>query len=205
MLARIISFVLHPLLMATYMFLLFAYTFPLAFDPIKENNIWNFIFLIFCVTFIIPVLNVALFKTTGTIRSLAMETRRERIIPFIFISALYCGVTWFLYLKAPVALNDNFVRFMMVVDALVVVSTLITFFYKVSVHSLAIWGLLGILLPLNNVVETGAMFYPTVGVVVLAGLVMSARLQLNAHTPREVLVGATTGLATSLVAMRWLF
>ena len=72
---------------------------------------------------------------------------------------------------------------MLSVDALVIVATLVTIFYKVSVHSMSIWGFIGIILPLNKVSEDGALFYPTLALIVLAGLVMTARLQLNAHTP----------------------
>ena len=59
---------------------------------------------------------------------------------------------------------------------------------------IGIAGLAGILLPLNQQSDNQVLFWVTIGVVLLAGVVMSARLQLHAHTPRQVLVGALTGL-----------
>jgi membrane-associated phospholipid phosphatase len=59
--------------------------------------------------------------------------------------------------------------------------------------------------PLNKVSEDGALFYPTVGAIALAGLVMAARLQLQAHTTREVMVGAIMGFGATFMAMTVLF
>lgn len=134
-----------------------------------------------------------------------MEQREERIIPFSFIAILYSVLTYLFYSRTRIGLNDNLLKFLIIIDALVIVATLVTIFYKVSVHSLAIWGLIGILLPLNKVSEDGALLYPTLVSIVVAGLVMTARLQLNAHTPREVMVGAMLGFAVSFVAMITLF
>ena len=203
--ARTISIVFHPLLLATYLFGLLMYVFPVALDPLKEEGHQNFIFLIFCVTFLFPALNVGIFKTFGSIRTLAMKDRQERIIPFSFITILYILVTYLFYSRTRIGLNDNLLKFLIIIDALVLVATLVTYFYKVSVHSVAMCGLVGMLLPLNKISEDGALFYPTIVTIVVAGMVMSARLQLNAHTPREVMVGGVLGFTTSFSLMLFLF
>ncbi|HYI77071.1 MAG TPA: hypothetical protein VEW65_05580 [Chryseolinea sp.] len=205
LLARIFSIIFHPLLLATYLFGLLAFTLPIALDPLKEEGYMNFIFLIFCVTFLFPALNVGIFKSFGSIRTLAMRDRQERILPFSFIAILYVVVTYLFYTRTRIDLNDNLLKFLVIIDALVVVAAVVTFFYKISVHSLGICGLVGILLPLNKISEDGALFYPTIAVILLSGLVMSSRLQLNVHTPREVMMGGVLGFATSFVAMLILF
>lgn len=134
-----------------------------------------------------------------------MNERRERLRPFTFISILYVAVTSFFYLNYRIGLNDNVFKLMLIIDALVIVSTLITFFYKISVHSVGMWGLLGIILPLNKIAENDQLFLPTLGVVVLAGVVMSARLQLNAHKPREIMIGSLVGFTTGLLGIMILF
>jgi hypothetical protein len=205
LLARIISILFHPLLLATYMFALFSLVLPAGLDPLKDDGHWNFVFLIFCVTFLLPALNIGIFKTFGSIKSLAMEERQERIIPFSFITILYGVVTYLFYSRTRVSLDDNLLRFLLIIDALVLIATIITVFYKVSVHSMAIWGLIGILLPLNKVSEDGALFVPTIISILIAGIVMTARLQLNAHTPREVMIGGVVGFGVSFGAMILLF
>lgn len=94
---------------------------------------------------------------------------------------------------------------MVVVTLLVVSGTLATFFAKVSIHSLAMTGLLGVLLVLSRVEDSGALFIPTVMVTLLSGVVMSARLYLNAHTLREVIWGSVLGFCVSVVAMILLY
>lgn len=190
---------------ATYLFLLFSLFFPMAFDPIKEDGTGRFIFLLFCVTFVLPVLVLSLLKTMGFMPSFQMEEREQRIIPFLLITVFYTAITYVFYDRAEVSLNDNFLKFLLIINALVFVSTFTTFFYKVSVHSIGIWGLVGILLPLNKLADNGALFYPMLGCILLAGLIMSARLQLGVHKLWEVLSGAIIGFSTSFVIMHLLF
>jgi membrane-associated phospholipid phosphatase len=87
----------------------------------------------------------------------------------------------------------------------VVLATLVTIFYKISVHSMAIWGLIGILFPLNKVSEDGALFYPTIIAIILAGVIMAARLQLQVHSPREMMVGGVLGFGATFISMIILF
>jgi membrane-associated phospholipid phosphatase len=87
----------------------------------------------------------------------------------------------------------------------VIACAIVTFFFKVSVHSVAVCGIIGILLPLNNASEQGLLLYPTVASLVMAGVVMSSRLQLNAHVLREVLVGAVMGFAIGFAGVITLF
>jgi cation transport ATPase len=203
--ARIVSILFHPLLLATYLFALFIFLFPVALEPLKSAGHFSFLLLIFCVTFVLPALNVGMFRMMGTIKTLEMKEKRERILPFIFITILYITVTYLFYSKTRLGFHDNLLKFLIIIDALVLIATLTTFFYKVSVHSLAAWGMIGILIPLNKVLEDNTLFYPTLVIIVVAGVIMSARLKLNAHTPREVLVGSALGFATSFAGMVFLF
>lgn len=126
-------------------------------------------------------------------------------MPFVFISLIYVVVTYLFHLHGRMNLNDNFLKFMVVIDMLVVIGTIATFFFKVSIHSLSVWGLIGMLVPLMKITEVNTLFYPTLGVIVLAGFIMAARLKTGVHNPREVMWGAVLGLATSVTGMVLLF
>ena len=153
-------------------------------------------------TFLLPSLNFIFFRATGTIKDLQMPTKAERVLPFIFITILYCVVTFMFYWKFQV---PNVPKLMLIITAMVIVSTITTFFYKVSVHSVGICGIIGILLALNNASEQGLLFYPMVFTIALAGIVMSARLQLNAHNPREILIGSAMGFTIGFMGVVLLF
>ncbi|MBL7870324.1 MAG: hypothetical protein JNM78_01835 [Cyclobacteriaceae bacterium] len=158
---------------------------------------------IFCFSFILPAVNILMFKIFGTISTYTMDSRRERIVPFVAISIIYVVMTLLFYFRLP--FSSNFNNLMLLVTLLVVVGTLITFFYKVSIHSLGIWGSIGIIVPLNKAMEQSYLLWPTAGIIVAAGLVMSARLYLDAHTPRQVMVGGLVGFGIGFLGMIFLF
>ena len=103
-----------------------------------------------------------------------------------------------------VHLSGNFTKLLMIIAALVVASTMATFFFKVSVHSLAWWGLVGIILPINSIAG-GKLIWATAVLILIAGVVMSARLKLNAHSIGEVMGGGVIGISVSYVGMTILF
>ena len=185
--------------MTTYLFIVLFIYLPTLLLPARAS-LW-LLFLIFLMTFLLPCLNFLFFRFTGTIRDLALAEKRDRILPFAFISILYCVVTYMFYWKFPV---PNLLKLMMIITSMVILCAIITPFYKLSVHSLAIWGIIGILIPLNQATD-GALLYPVSLGVVIAGVVMSARLLLDAHVPREVLVGSVLGFTLGFGGMMYLF
>ena len=203
--ARVLSVVFHPLFIPTYFFSFLALALPSSLEPVSPELHLQFLMFIFLITCLLPLLNVGIFKAFGTIRSFAMPERKERLMPFVFISLIYVAVTYLFHLHARMNLNDNFLKFMVIIDLLIVVATIATFFFKVSVHSVSMWGLIGMLVPLNKITEVNTLFYPTLGVIVLAGFIMAARLHTGTHNPREVMWGAVMGLATGVTGMIVLF
>lgn len=199
--AKIVSVVFHPLLMTTYLVLLLGIFFPQML-LIKASALRLFALLVFFVTFVLPALNIVMFKVNGVISSFTLASRAERIIPFIFISIIYVLVTALFFYKG--SFGSNFNRLMLIVSLMVVISTVITFFYKVSIHSISIWGAVGIVLPLNKIVD-GSLLLPTAATIAIAGFVMSSRLLLNAHTPREILFGAMIGFSIGFGGLVILF
>lgn len=198
--AQVISVIFHPLLMTTYLFAVLAFFMPTIVLPFRAS--WGFVGLIFGMTFLLPALNFAFFRVTGTMKDLTLFNRTDRIVPFAFVSILYGVVTLMFYWKFPV---PGVLKLMIIITALVLISAIITLFYKLSIHSVAVWGIIGMLLPLNKASEEAALLIPTVVGMVMAGFVMSARLQLNAHVPREVLVGSVVGFAVGFGGILILF
>jgi hypothetical protein len=198
--AKIISIVFHPLLMPTYLIIVVGKFFP-AMLMVGPDHIWLISSFVFGFTFVVPAVNLLLFRYLGSIQSLQLASRRERILPFIFISLMYGLVAFLFYYKLPFSANFN--RLMLIVAMLVVIATIITFFYKVSVHSLAMGGFVGILFPLIRFSPT--LLWPTTFIVAIMGVVISSRLLLEAHTPRETLIGSLAGILTGYSGMLLLF
>jgi hypothetical protein len=189
--------------MGTYLFALMVFILPAALYPINAKSQFLFLVVIFVITFALPAFMMSILKSFGSIKSFALETRQERIFPFIMILVLYALFTYMLTYR--ISIYDNVFKFLLIIDCLVLISTLLTLFYKVSIHAIGIMGLAGILIPLNKESDNTLLFWVTIGVVVLAGIVMSARLQLNSHTPRQVLVGAVSGFLIGFFGVIVLF
>jgi len=191
--------------MATYLFLLLSFTLPTALAPIPIEGHLNFILIIFIMTFLVPVMNVGFFRIMGSVRSLDFYERRDRVIPFSIFAIFYAAITYFFYSKFRIGLTDNVFKIMIVLDILVLVSAVITFFYKISIHTLCVWGFIGIILFLNKVSDTNLLLMPSVAMFLIAGAVMASRLQLNAHTSSEIWFGAAVGFVLSFAGMHLLF
>jgi membrane-associated phospholipid phosphatase len=200
--AKFISVVFHPLLLSTYLVIILSYYFPSMLMIRKENRM-IIVGLVFVFTFVLPAVNLVMLRAFGNIQSLTLQSRKERILPFVFISLLYVLVTFLFYFKLPFSANFN--KLMMIISALVVVSLLVTFYYKISIHSIAMGGGIGILLPLNQVTEQLNLLWPTAFTILATGLVMSSRLVLDAHTPREVMYGGVVGFVVGFFGMIILF
>ncbi|HET9054308.1 MAG TPA: phosphatase PAP2 family protein [Cyclobacteriaceae bacterium] len=203
--ARIISYVFHPLLMGTYLFALLVFLLPAALYPINSGSWFLFLTLFFIITVVIPVFLLSFLRISGLVKSFQLESRQERVFPFIIILLLYGAFTYILTYQSKIGTDDNVFKFLLIIDSLVLAGVFITLFYKVSVHAIGIMGLAGILMPLNKESDNILLLWITIGVMALAGVVMSARLQLNAHTPRQVLVGALSGFLIGFFGIILLF
>lgn len=200
-LAKAVSVLFHPLLLTTYLVVLLGWFMP-EMLRIPTSRMLAFTAVVAVITFLLPALNLVLLKYLGSIRSLTMQQRSDRYVPFIMITIFYVAATVLFYTMD--SLSPNFVKLLTIVSILIVAATAITFFYKISIHSLAMWGAVGILLPLTKA-SLGQLVWPTAIVIVLTGVVMSARLYLQAHTPREVLYGALTGFGIGFLGMNVFF
>ena len=199
-LAKTFSFLFHPLLMPTWLFSLLMFYFPAAIQPVQA---WFLIILlIFGMTFILPLLNLIFFKMTGTIQDFYLEERKDRVLPFIFISIVYAGITamFFMRMNFPVVFN-----LMVIVTGLVLLATIATFFFKISVHAIAVGGMAGILLAIVAFMSASELLIPALSAMVLAGLVMSSRLLLNAHELNEVGWGGVLGFVIGFIGVEILF
>ena len=125
--AKIISYVFHPLLFATYLVLVLDWFMP-RFLLLPPSANLTFVALVFVMTFVLPVANLLMFKAFGTLPSLQMEKRQERLIPFTLIAIIYAVVAVMFFYK--VGRNVNFNKVMLIVAALVLAATVATFFRR---------------------------------------------------------------------------
>ncbi|MEP2026487.1 MAG: phosphatase PAP2 family protein [Reichenbachiella sp.] len=92
-----------------------------------------------------------------------------------------------------IQVNEIMALLLISTTILVLVLTIITLWFKVSMHAAGVSGVVGFFLVFGIKFPNSMALYPLLTFLILAGLVMSARLQLNAHSPKEVLAGLCIG------------
>ena len=187
-LSRAVSVVLHPLVMPLYVILLLvAGPTQLSYFPasVKFYLLWVTVLY----TAVIPLLSVGLLRSVGRISSLAIDDRRERILP------LAIGIVCYLLCAATVARIPSAMGACCELFCLAV-----TFYWKISLH-LAAQGAAAALLVLLTFGNAGNLTGALAVAVLAAGALASARLWLGCHTIRQVAAGYVGGFIVATLVV----
>jgi len=198
-LATICSFVFHPLLITSMLVTTLAFVTPELIGQTESTQKLLLIGLVFTLTFVLPVINIAILKFTSNISKFSLAKREERIFPMVLTSVYYGFCLYFLVfqIQAP----DLLIVITGAITATVVLLTIITFYWKISIHSAGIWGSTGILLAIQLQMPGLFMIWPLVSAIILAGIVSSSRLFLGAHNPKQIFAGGGLGFAISFLSL----
>jgi hypothetical protein len=187
-LAKIISVIFHPLLMPLYG-LLIIFSAPTLFGylPFVQKK---FLFMILSANnVLLPFSLIPFFKYRKMISSWTMENRDERIIPLAVTSFFYF-VTVYIVIRFNIPL---FIKAFVLSTALLSLAvTLINFWWKISIHSVGAGAFTALLLALSVKMHTPLTPF-LLAAILSAGLILSSRLQLNTHSPKEVWLGYLLG------------
>ena len=132
---------------------------------------------------------IPFFMHNNLIRSWFMNERSDRIIPLIISTILYFVTTYIIFrFQVP-----NFLKsFFLATAFLSLTATLINFWWKISLHAIGAGALLALVLILSFKMYTPLLWY-LIPSILVAGLILSSRLQLNLHNPGQVWSGFLTG------------
>lgn len=194
---KAISLVINPLLMPTLMFGTIFYFAPEAAQPFNLDQAIYLMLLIALMTFLIPLFGLGAYviKTFGT-ENFWLNDREDRVIPF-FLTTIFYAITAYMFIER-LRVNGYLTVILITSASMVLSVALITMFWKISVHSTALSGLVGFILGLALKLPSADLLYPLIASILITGLVMTARLALNAHTPRQILGGAILGFGMAL-------
>jgi membrane-associated phospholipid phosphatase len=196
-LAKIFTFVFHPLFIAFYLGLLFVNILPFS-QLYSFAGKFAIVGTIFLFTAAIPLIYMLLQYKNGTISDLNISDKTERTKSYFntILSYLCCfaALNWLFGIN----------RFFLLLFSLAVLSiiflTTINFRWKISAHACGVGMLCG-------AVFMGALYLKTnplwlfVLVVLISGAVCSSRLLLDAHTPKQVAAGFFMGLGFMLLPL----
>ena len=175
-LALFFSVALHPLLLPTYILGTFFSISPevVGVSALSGGARGSLLFLLFLNTFVVPALMIYTFYRLGLIRDLYLDARRERQLPYLILGSITASLA---------------------------VVALVSLRWKISAHATGVGGFLGALGGVILRYGDFSLFFPLLIGILITGVVLSARLRLNAHTPAQVSAGLTVGLLISISAV----
>lgn len=196
-----ISILMHPLLMPTFLFALLFYYAPVITQPINAKAANYLLLAVFITTFLLPMISITAlrfsdFMNKGKITALSIPQRKDRILPFFFTSLFYIITTYMFFSKFRV--SQVLVIILAAITLIIVIISFATFFIKVSAHSTSAAALIGFLLGLGFKYPQERILWPLLAMILLGGMVMSARLYLNTHRPIDIMIGSIVGFSVSI-------
>jgi membrane-associated phospholipid phosphatase len=187
--ALTISIIFHPLVLPLYGFyFLLNHDLMLSLMSFKGKSI-----LMASVTIgmvLLPTLLVPLYRYIQVISSYLMDKREERFVPLTVTFALYL-LTYFFLNRLPV--SSSVPGFALAASIAILVNLIVLLKWKISSHAIGIGGIVGLVIVLFKHNPISPLW--VIIALVIAGLVCTSRLILNAHTPAQVYAGLLTGLA----------
>ena len=193
-LSRILSYILHPLLIPTLAIsalMLKPGLFPGIFPTILK--FW-FLAVVFAFTLVIPAISVFILLKFNAIYSIELKDRTERTIPLFITSGSYMALL--LFLKATI-MPPIFLYILYSATLALLVGFLLNLAFKISLHTLG-WGALAATL-ISISIKTGIPLFPYILIsILLSGVAGYARLKQNAHNQAQVYWGYIAGVSVIL-------
>ncbi len=178
--------------------ILFLYA-PSVVQPVSAASIKPILFIVFVLTYVVPLISIGMLKLTSSISSMKLSDRRERLMPFLFVTVYYALTTYLFANK--VVLGNTLIVIFSTITFIIFLVTVITKFYKISAHSAGAWGMVGFMFGLHFKYPDSQLFMPILITIVLAGIINAARLSLNEHNLTEIFWGSIMGLLVSFSAI----
>lgn len=194
--AEIISIIFHPLFIPVYgMLIILSAPTLFGYLPFSVKRILLTIVIVNNVA--VPLLFIPYFKYRGIIKSVHMETREERVLPMVITNFFYL-VTLYIFWKFHLPL---FIKsYVLAAAAISTIVTVVNFWWKISIHAVGAGALIALVGVLSLTMHS-QLYALLISSVIAAGLVLTARLYRNSHSPLEVGIGFLIGFAGTVIVL----
>jgi hypothetical protein len=198
--ARVISYLFHPLFIPVYLFLLLlrgnGYLFASFSDLGKLMLLGTFVIMYI----MFPLLSVLLLKALGFISSIHLKTQRDRVIPYVVCMIWYWWI-WYVMNNRPEVPRECVILSLAIFLASIG-GLMANISMKVSMHAIAAGVMAAFVMLLGFLQDLNFGFYIS-GSIFLSGAICTARFIDSDHTPREIYFGLFIGIVTLLLALQF--
>ena len=201
--AKIISYIFHPVFVPLYIVLFMVYVHPYLFAGMATGDKTRIVMMAALMFTFFPVVTVLLLKALDFIKSVYLNSQKDRIIPLIACGVWYFWITYIWW-------NSNKMSDSLFIPKEAVQLSLATFIaswlglmanikMKISLHAISagVMATLFILMAFSQQLNFGVWLSVAL---LITGLVCTARFIASDHTPQEVYGGLAVGAVAILVA-----
>lgn len=197
LIAKINSYVFHPLFIPLYLAAYMVYMHPYTFAVLDEKQKVLRLVSIFIITAFFPAVTVFLLWRLKFAESIFLRTQKERIIPYV-ASIIY--FFWAFYVSKNLPGSSPYLTFLFLGIFLSTSAALMANnYFKISMHALGVSGAVTfmILLAFASKEPMGTAIAITT---IIGGLVCTSRFIASDHTTYEVYWGVVIGALAQLAA-----
>lgn len=187
----IISYLLHPLLIPFYLFVVLLNYHNENTGPILYRGKLILEGMVFLITAVLPFVTGYFLYSRKLIQTFSLEKKEERIYPLINTAVFYY-LSY--YMLKGGQLPAIYSYLMLGWTFLVICAIVISFFYKISLYMISMGSITGVLLGLT----IGHGFSLTLFLLIfifLTGVTAWSRLKAEHHKPSEVYAGFLMGFS----------
>ena len=195
--AKIVSYIFHPLFIPTYIFFWLLLRFPFEFAGITPFGLFARKINVFWMTAFFPAFSVFLLWRLKFIDNIFLKTQKERIIPYVITMIFYW---WMWYLSRNFSDQPDALRFFFLgVFFTTIIGMISNNFFKISMHAMGIGG------AVIFTVLTCFYYQTYLGadislLLIITGLVCTARFIISDHTNLEIYSGVIIGALCQLIS-----
>lgn len=193
--ARIVSGIFSPFIIPFLAFmLLFAFTYLHAMPKAYKIIVLS---VVACFTIVMPVLTIFIFRRINGLASEDLSDRKKRYIPYFLTITSYIFCVLMMYrLKMPFYM----ISIIWVSLLIMIIFTIVNIKWKLSEHMGGMGALIGGIVSFSALIGYNPVWWLCI-IILVTGIVGSARIILDRNTLIEVLTGFTIGLVCSILVL----
>jgi len=196
--AKIISYVFHPLFVPVYIAWFLISVQPYMFGSFTTTEKMITVLRFFIMYSFFPLVTVLLAKALGFLDSIFLKTQKERVIPYIACGIYYF---WMCYvLRNQDQFSKEVVQLSMAIFIASSIGLIVNIYMKVSMHAISVGILLAFMVLLAMTQPGNYTVYLSTSFL-MAGMVCTSRLILSDHTPAEIYIGLLVGCLSQWLAV----
>lgn len=187
-LATLISWLMVPLLMPVVSCILMLSV--SVYRQLPADSRLAIIMVVAGLNTLLPMILVGVLKALGIVRDIGLNSRRERLAPYIItILGLGCTVVFLRLQGAPEWMWGTFLG----AAVATAICCIVNFWWKISAHATGAAGVIAALVAMGVWGQAPHVAWWLFGACLLTGLMGSARVFLRRHTDLQVLAGYVVG------------